>query len=97
MEDSDPTVASTSSVRTHCRSPELHAGRLDLLDFRGLCTLFPGAQGILEGSLAQDEGLWPEYSHHVSVCPCLQQAWLPGGCLGLKCKSAIPADGCEKM
>lgn len=78
LEHPDPTLASTSAVRAASQRPELYAGGHYLLDLRRLHTLFPCAQGILEGSLAQAESLWLEYPHHVSAMPlpCLE-AWLP--------------------
>lgn len=71
-------MAPTSAPGTSNKRPKLHAGGLHLSDFGGIHTLFPCAQGILEGPPAQTESLWLEYPYYVSaVSSSLHQTWLP--------------------
>lgn len=69
LERPGPSVAAPSAAGAAGQGLELHAGGFHLLDLRGLHPLFPCAQGVLEGPLAEDEGLWLEHPHHVGTTP----------------------------
>lgn len=89
LAESDPPVAKAPADRAAGQRPKLCAGGLPLLDLRGLCALFPCAQGILEGPLTEDESLWLKHPYHVSVAHSCPLPRYPVGLLAPVSRAAL--------